>query len=119
VLAQQLATAGFARALVLVSPAPRAGILPATDSERQLDQDLMTIAAFWKTVIHPDFNLACVYSLNRVPKEQQRSVFDKFGPESGRAYFRDVLLDVRQDRSDRSRPRRNSLPGAVSLGHRR
>lgn len=87
VLAQQLATAGFARALVLVSPAPRAGILPATDSERQLDQDLMTIAAFWKTVIHPDFNLACVYSLNRVPKEQQRSVFDKFGPESGRAYF--------------------------------
>ena len=87
VLAQQLATAGFARALVLVSPAPRAGILPATDSERQLDQDLMTIAAFWKTVIQPDFNLACVYSLNRVPKEQQRSVFDRFGPESGQAYF--------------------------------
>ncbi len=87
VLAQQLAESGMARALVLVSPAPRAGILPATDSERQLDQDLMTIASFWTTVIHPDFNLACVYSLNRVPREQQRSVFDRFGPESGRAYF--------------------------------
>jgi non-heme chloroperoxidase len=87
VLAQQLAASGFARALVLVSPAPRAGILPATDSERQLDQDLMTIGAFWKTVIHPDFKLACIYSLNRVPPEQQRSVFDRFGPESGRAYF--------------------------------
>jgi non-heme chloroperoxidase len=87
VLAQQLAAAGLARALVLVSPAPRAGILPATDSERQLDQDLMTIAAFWNAVIHPDFNLACFYSLNRVPPAEQRSVFDRFGPESGRAYF--------------------------------
>ena len=87
VLAQQLAASGMARALVLVSPAPRAGILPATDSERQLDQDLMTIAAFWKTVIHPDFDLACFYSLNRVPPEEQWSVFDQFGPESGRAYF--------------------------------
>lgn len=87
VLAQQLAASGFARALVLVSPAPRAGILPTTDSERQLDQDLMTIASFWTTVIHPDFSLARIYSLNRVPAAEQRSVFDRFGPESGRAYF--------------------------------
>lgn len=87
VLAQQLAAAGMASALILASPAPRSGILPATDSERQLDIDLMTIGPFWNTVIHPDFKLACFYSLNRVPKAQQRRVFDQFGPESGQAYF--------------------------------
>ena len=87
VLAQQLAASGLARALILVSPAPRAGILPSSDSEKDLSQSLMGIPSFWKTVINPDFDLACFYSLNRVPKDQKRSVFDKFGPESGLAYF--------------------------------
>jgi non-heme chloroperoxidase len=87
VLVQQLAASGLARALILVSPAPRAGILPATDGERQLDQDLMTLGAFWKTVIDPVFDLARTYSLNRIPPDQQRAVFDRFGPESGKAFF--------------------------------
>ncbi|HEV3242189.1 MAG TPA: alpha/beta hydrolase [Methyloceanibacter sp.] len=87
VLAQQLAASDSARALILVSPAPRAGILPTSDSEKDLSQSLMGIASFWKTVINPDFDLACFYSLNRVPKDQQRVVFDRFGPESGLAYF--------------------------------
>jgi len=86
-LAQQLASRGLARALILVSPAPRAGILPPTGGEKQLDQDLMGLGAFWKTVINPDFALACIYTLNRVPATEQRAVFDKFGPESGRAFF--------------------------------
>jgi non-heme chloroperoxidase len=87
VLAQQLAAAGLARALILISPAPRAGILPSSDSEKDLSQSLMGIPSFWKTVINPDFDLACFYSLNCVPKYEQRAVFDKFGPESGLAYF--------------------------------
>jgi non-heme chloroperoxidase len=87
VIAQQLAAQDLARALVLVSPAPRAGILPPTGGEKQLDQDLMGLGAFWKSVIPPDFALACIYSLNRVPAAEQRAVFDKFGPESGLALF--------------------------------
>jgi non-heme chloroperoxidase len=74
-LAQQLAASGLARALILVSPAPRAGILPSSDSEKDLSQSLMGIASFWKTVIDPDFDLACFYSLNRVPKDRQRAMF--------------------------------------------
>jgi len=87
VLAQQLAAKGLARALVMVCPAPRAGILPRTDSEKQLGQDLIGLGAFWKTVINPDFDLARVLSLNCIPDSEQRTVFDKFGPESGRAFF--------------------------------
>jgi pimeloyl-ACP methyl ester carboxylesterase len=87
VLAQQLAARGLARALVLVAPAPRSGILPPTEAEKKLDQDLIGLGQFWKSVINPDFNLARIYTLNRVPEAEQRAVFDRFGPESGRAFF--------------------------------
>jgi pimeloyl-ACP methyl ester carboxylesterase len=87
VLAQQLAARGLASALILVAPAPRSGILPPTDAEKQLDQDLMALGPIWKTIINPDFAMARIYTLNRVPEDAQRAVFDKFGPESGRAFF--------------------------------
>jgi pimeloyl-ACP methyl ester carboxylesterase len=87
VLAQQLAASDLASALILVAPAPRSGILPPTDGEKKLGRDLMGLGAFWKTVINPDFDLARVYTLNRVPEAEQRAMFDRFGPESGRAFF--------------------------------
>jgi pimeloyl-ACP methyl ester carboxylesterase len=87
VLAQQLAARGLARALILVSPAPRFGILPTTESEKQAAQGLMTLGPFWTTVVHPNFEVAVQDSLNRVPQAEQRIVFDRFGPESGRALF--------------------------------
>lgn len=87
ILAQQLAAQGLADALVLLAPAPRSGILPQTDSEKELGQNLMALGPFWKSVINPDFDLAKIYTLNRVPRAEQRAVFDKFGPESGLAFF--------------------------------
>jgi len=87
ILAQQLAAEGLARALILVAPAPRSGILPATGSEKQLGQDMMSLGPIWKMVINPDFDLAKGLTLNRVPEAEQRMVFDKFGPESGLAFF--------------------------------
>src|SRR5262249_14808004 len=71
VLAQQLAAQGLAGALVLVAPAPRSGILPQTNSEKSLDRELMGLGQFWKTVINPNFDLACLYTLNRVPAAEQ------------------------------------------------
>ena len=68
-LVQQLAASGLASALVLVSPAPHSGILPTTDNEKDLARSFMTIPSFWKTVISPDFDLACVYSLNCLPRD--------------------------------------------------
>ncbi len=87
VIAQQLAADGLARALVLVSPGPRVGIVPPTDPEKRLCRDLMAIGPFWTRTIDPDFDLACAYTLNRLPADEQRAVFDRFGPESGRALF--------------------------------
>ena len=87
VIAQQLAAEGLASMLILVSPAPRSGILPQTDPEKQLAQDLMAAGPFWTKVLDPVFDLARIYTLNRLPEAEQRTVFDKFGPESGRALF--------------------------------
>lgn len=87
ILVQQLAAEGLAKALILAAPAPRSGILPATDSEKQLGQDMMSVGPIWKMVINPDFDLAKGLTLNRVPEAEQRIVFDKFGPESGLAFF--------------------------------
>jgi non-heme chloroperoxidase len=87
ILAQQLAAEGLAHALILLAPAPRSGILPQTDAEKKLGQDLMALGPLWKTVINADFDLARIYTLNRVPQAEQRVVFDKFGPESGLAFF--------------------------------
>lgn len=53
VLAQQLAARGLARAAILVSPAPRAGILPQSDGEKELGQDLMGLGGFWKNRHQP------------------------------------------------------------------
>jgi len=87
IIPQQLAAEGLAEKLVLVSPAPRAGILPPTEAERKLCRDLMTIGDFWTRALDPNFDLACFYTLNLLAKEEQGRVFDQFGPESGRALF--------------------------------
>jgi pimeloyl-ACP methyl ester carboxylesterase len=87
IIAQQLAAEGLAEKLVLASPAPRAGIVPPTHAEKQLCQDLMTLGDFWTRAIDPNFDLACIYTLNLLPKDEQHRVFDRFGPESGRALF--------------------------------
>lgn len=87
VIAQQLAAEGLAEKLVLASPAPRAGILPPTDAEKELGQDLMSLGPFWTKALDPNFDLAKVYTLNLLPADEQRLVFDRFGPESGRALF--------------------------------
>jgi pimeloyl-ACP methyl ester carboxylesterase len=87
VIAQQLAAQGLAEALVLASPGPRAGIVPPTGPEKQLGQDLMSLGPFWTKVLDPNFDLACIYTLNLIPEAERRRVFDKFGPESGRALF--------------------------------
>jgi pimeloyl-ACP methyl ester carboxylesterase len=87
VIAQQLATDGLARALVLVCSAARSGILPTVESEKRASHGLMSLGPFWTSAVHPNFEVAVNDSLNRVPQAEQRAIFDRFGPEFGRALF--------------------------------
>ncbi len=54
VIAQRLAAEDLAEKLVLVSPAPRAGILPSSSLEKQLGQDLMSLGPFWTRAFDPN-----------------------------------------------------------------
>jgi non-heme chloroperoxidase len=47
----------------------------------------MSLGPFWTSVVHPVFEVAAQDSLNRLPDAERRAVFDRFGPESGRALF--------------------------------
>ncbi len=86
-IAPQPVLLGHSMGALLAQLLAAQGILPQTDGEKKLGQDLMGLGPFWKTVINPDFDLARVYSLNRVPEDKQRAIFAEFGPESGRAFF--------------------------------
>ena len=87
VVGQQLAVKGLVRAMILVGPAGRYGILPSTDFERDGSQGLMNLGPFWQQAVFANFEVAVATSLNRIPPARQRAVFDEFGPESGQALF--------------------------------
>lgn len=86
-IAQHLAARGLARALVLLSPAPPHGILPSSDAELQFARGLMAAGPFWTLALQPIFEIAEPYTLNKIDPAGRRAVFDRFGPESGRALF--------------------------------
>jgi pimeloyl-ACP methyl ester carboxylesterase len=119
VLAQLLAAQGLARALVLVAPAPRAGILPETEGEKKLGQDLMGLGAFWKGVINPDFDLARLYTLNGPGGSRTARRVRQIRSGVGPRLLRAVLLDVRSNRGDGGRHRSRHLSGVVPCRKRR
>jgi pimeloyl-ACP methyl ester carboxylesterase len=86
-LAQILAARQLARAAILVTPVSPWGILPSTDDEITAARGLMALGPFWTMALDPDFEVAASNALNCLGAEQQRQIFDRFGPESGRALF--------------------------------
>lgn len=86
-IAQKLAERGLARGLVLLSSCAPWGVLPATDAERELARNLMGAGRLWTQTLQPSFEYARQDSLASLDAETQRAVFDKLGPESGRAMF--------------------------------
>lgn len=87
VIAQKLAARGLARAIVLLNGSVNWGVLPTTDEERALAKALMSAGPFWETTLLPDFDTMSKFGLNMLEKAEQRRVFDRLGPESGRVMF--------------------------------
>ncbi len=87
VLALQLAALGHASAVVLLAPARPWGVPPTTQEEVAAAGMLMRLDRFWERAVPPSFEVAAATSLDRIPAERQRPVFDQLVPESGRALF--------------------------------
>jgi len=87
VIAQKLAARGLTRAIVLLNGSVNWGVLPTTNDERSLATALMSAGPFWETTLLPDFDTMSKFGLNMLDPAEQRRVFDRLGPESGRVMF--------------------------------
>jgi non-heme chloroperoxidase len=87
VIAQLLASRGLARAIILLNGSVNWGVLPTTDEECALAKALMSAGPFWETTLLPDFDTMSTFGLNMLDPADQRRVFDRLGPESGRVIF--------------------------------
>ena len=83
-IAQKLAEEGSARALVLLSPAPPRGISVLT--KMLVRKQLKYLPALLRSRrVVPRWRDMRDLVLNRVPEAEQRTMFERFVPESGRA----------------------------------
>lgn len=83
-IAQKLAEEGRARALVLLSSAPPRGI--SVLSRRLMRRQLRYVPALLRSRrVVPRFKDMRELVLNRVPEADQRTMFERFVPDSGRA----------------------------------
>ena len=87
VVAQKLAARGLPRAIVLLNGSVNWGVLPTTDQERALGKILMSAGPFWEGTLLPDFETMAKFGLNMLDPTEQRRIFDRLGPESGRVMF--------------------------------
>ncbi len=87
VIAQKLAGQDLAAAVVLLNSSVVVGVLPSSDAERELGRNLMSAGAFWQEAMHLDFDTMARFALSTIAPDQQRAIFERLGPESGRAIF--------------------------------
>jgi len=84
-LAQILGSRDLAQALVLLTPAPPSGILSIRPTVIKSFWSIFTEWNFWEIANHQTFDEAVYSLLHLVPTDQQKTIFDKFVYESGRA----------------------------------
>ena len=86
-LAQILGSRGLARALVLLTPAPPAGIMALKPSVIKSFWSVQTKWGFWKKPIRQTFKEAVYSILHLLPPEEQEEAYGRFVYESGRAAY--------------------------------
>ena len=84
-LAQILGSRGLAKALVLLTPASPRGIIALKPSVIKSFWSGLTTWGFWRKPLRQTFDEAAYSMLNLMPFESQKSIYDQFVFESGRA----------------------------------
>ncbi len=84
-LAQILGSRGLASALVLLTPAPPAGIMTLKPSVIRSFWSMLMRWGFWKKPGRQKFDEASYSMLHLLPVEEQKKTFERFVYESGRA----------------------------------
>lgn len=84
-LAQILASRGLARAIILICPAPPAGILVLTPSVIKSFSSALIKWKFWRKPFRISYDEAVYSVLELVHEEDRLAVYNRFVHESGRA----------------------------------
>jgi len=84
-LAQLLASRVEAKALVLLAPAPPAGIWMLGPSMMRAYLSILATWRFWRRPVRQTFSEAAYGELNMLPADEQRQTYARFVCESGRA----------------------------------
>lgn len=84
-LAQKLAVRGLVRAAVLITPAPPSGMFALHLSTIRTFWSSLARWGFWRRPARPTFSEAVYGTLGHLPDELQRSIWERFVHESGRA----------------------------------
>jgi pimeloyl-ACP methyl ester carboxylesterase len=84
-LAQILGSRGLAKALVLLTPAAPHGIIALKPSVIKSFWSGLTKWGFWRKPFRQTFDEAVYSMLHLMPPDSRKSIYDKFGYESGRA----------------------------------
>jgi len=86
-LAQMLAARGLAEAVVLLCPAPPAGIFGTTPSVFRCFWNVLKLRGFWRRPVSPSFDDVVYGSLHLMPEADRKQVFERLVHESGRKIF--------------------------------
>jgi len=86
-LAQILGSQGLAKALVLLTPASPRGIIALKLSVIKSFWSVMTKPGFWRKPMLQTFDEAVYAMLELLPLEEQKEIYERLVPESGRAGF--------------------------------
>lgn len=71
--------------LVLIGPSAPWGVTPTTLDEHANAFGVSMLGDYWRRPIPPDYPVARRNTLDRLPRDEARRLFDQFVPESGRA----------------------------------
>jgi pimeloyl-ACP methyl ester carboxylesterase len=86
-LAQMLAARRPVKACILLAPSAPWGVPPSTLFEIGAAQAMLLQPGFWAQILAPDAIIAGWHFLDRYSPAEQKILFRRFGPESGRATF--------------------------------
>jgi pimeloyl-ACP methyl ester carboxylesterase len=86
-IAQMLGSRGLSKALVLLTPASPKGIIALRFSVMKSFWSATTKPGFWRKPMLQTFDEAVYSMMQLLPNEEQKNVYERLVPESGRAAF--------------------------------
>lgn len=112
-LAQILGSRGLAKALVLLTPASPAGIIPIRFSVVRSFVSVLLRWGFWKRPMRQTVNEAVYSMLHLLPPAEQRRVCERLVYESGRAFSEIAYWPIDPNKAARVNERNVTCPVLV------